>query len=287
MKTQLLTLLVPALIALPISANQQYKEPQLDICERPLVLFTSNDIFTPTLAKIKSQVEAKGHIVAEAADLKYQSKILPVGSFAFQVYPITFRFMPKPTKSSTKFPQLTQDWSRIPDEEIKDSPFVFNMSKFENMINHAMAMAERIRDGKLSAEEKELTLHDLLKDLDVAEETLIGKTVIATIAIAPRKVIAYQKEAPALGDGYGSKDENIQLGVEVSALDLKKKIDKTYLGQDSILLKKLGTIEKAQFEKLVYTAFHYLNSVTDTSFLSNEAKAQMAKQFVGVLPQCK
>lgn len=275
------------LLAFSASANSS-ENPATDgiqplkSCQSPTRIFTGHDRNLADQAKLKALIEAKGHLVVTENDLLYKSNSLKRDDVVYAIDPANMIALLGAEADRLSFPMSLKSFNlAVPHED--NSPQIINEEALKAMLARLGELDKKRAAGKLSPEEKAITLQSLMNGIFRSDAELSGLKVKIAVLFGPRKAIPYHPNEFALEEGYGDEEQNIMTGIATTGLEMKARV----LKQVNAGTKTIGDLGTGHFmSDAGIFAMELVTAISGGEVTESESLI-LAEQFVTQLPDCK
>lgn len=168
----------------------------------------------------------------------------------------------------------------MPDDD--SGPQLINEDAVNAMLSRLGELEKKRAGGKLTPEEKAITLQSLVNGIFRSDEELSKLKVTIAVMFGPQKAIPYHPNEFAPEEGYGDEEQNIMTGVTVTGSDLKARVVKHV----DVGIKTIGDLGGRNFiSDAGIFAISLVSAINDTELTDSES-LMLAEQFISQLPDC-
>ena len=231
---------------------------------------------------MKSLIEAKGHLPVTVTDLLYSSKSLKRDDVVYSIdYGNKIAIFGKDAEA-VSLPTSLKRFNKAVSED-ENAPQLINDITFKAMLERLSELDKKRAAGKLTADEKAITLQSLVNSVFRSDEELSRLKATIAVLFGPRKAIPYHPNEFALEEGYGDEEQNIMTGITTNGLELKARV----LKQIDAGTKTIGDLGGGHFMSDAGIFAMQLVTAINGGDLSESESLTLAEQFVSQLPDCK
>lgn len=271
-------------VAIPAFGNEDgtlIKQP-LQSCETSTRVFVGRDKNDADQAKIVALIEAKGHLAVTENDLLYTAKSLKRGDVIYTIdYGNKMALFGKEADAIALPTSLKRFNQAVPEDD--SAPQIINEEALKAMLARLGELDKKRAAGKLSPEEKAITLQSLMNGVFRSDAELSGMKVKIAVLFGPRKAIPYHPNEFALEEGYGDEEQNIMTGIKTTGLELKARV----LKQVDAGTKTIGDLGTGHFmSDAGIFAMELVTAISGGDVTESESLI-LTEQFVSQLPDCK
>jgi hypothetical protein len=254
----------------------------LKSCESPTRVFVGHGTSATDTAKLRSLIEAKGHLVVTETDLLYKTNSLKRGDVVYMIDHGNRTNLIGAEAERLNFPASLKVFNKaFPDDD--SSPQLINEDALKSIISRLGELDKKRASGKLTPEEKAITLQSMINGIFRSDEVLSSLNVKIAVMFGPRKAIPYHPNEFALEEGYGDEEQNIMTGVNVTGSDLKARVVKHV----DAGTKTIGDLGGGHFMSDIGMFAISLVSAINAAELTDSESLNLTEQFISQLPNCK
>lgn len=254
----------------------------LNSCQTPTRVFTGHDRSEADQSKLRSLIEARGHLVVSEKDLLYRTNSLKRGDVVYMMDQGNKTNLIGSETERLNLPTSLKAFNTaFPDDD--SSPQLINEDALNALLSRLEELDKKRASEKLTREEKAITLQSLINGIFRSDEELSNLKVTIAVMFGPRKAIPYHPNEFALEEGYGDEEHNIMTGVNVTGSELKARVVKHV----DAGTKTIGDLGGGHFmSDIGMFAISLVSAINDAELTDHESLI-LTEQFISQLPNCK
>lgn len=254
---------------------------RLQSCETPTRVFVGHDRNEADQSKLKSLIEAKGHLVVLEKDLLYVTNSLKRGDVVYSIFYGSKVALFGEEADGVNLPTSLKRFNKAVPGDDTATQFIHE-DALKAMLARLGELDKKRESGTLTPEEKAITLQSLLNGIFRSDEELAKMKVKIAVMFGPRKAIPYHPNEFALEEGYGDEEQNIMTGISITGTELKARV----LKQINAGTKTIGELESGHVMSDAGIFAMTLVSAISGGDVTDAESLTLAEQFISQLPNC-